>query len=58
MMNENENTLNNDEMHRSDVHEGDKTCTNGSCCSSGSCCSFKMWVLIGIVLGLLWYFAN
>ncbi|WP_305064251.1 hypothetical protein [Methanococcoides sp.] len=48
----NDNTLNNDEMQGSDVNEAD------GACRSGSCCSFKMWVLIGIALGLLWYFAN
>ncbi|MCD4806580.1 MAG: hypothetical protein K8R13_03260 [Methanococcoides sp.] len=57
-MDKNENTLNNDEIHGSDSHEGVKSCASGSCCTSGSCCSFKMWVLIGIALGLLWYFAN
>lgn len=57
-MNENENTLNAGEMHESDVPGANGSCRSGSCCSSGGCCSFKMWVLIGIALGLLWYFAN
>ncbi|NPE27619.1 hypothetical protein HNV12_06465 [Methanococcoides sp. SA1] len=52
-MNENEDTFNDGEKHLSD-----DVCANGSCCTSGGCCSFKMWVLIGIALGLMWYFAN
>ncbi|WP_157196735.1 hypothetical protein [Methanococcoides burtonii] len=52
-MDENEDTFNGDEIHLSD-----DVCANGSCCTSGCCFSFKVWVLIGIALGLLWYFAN